>query len=139
MTASSEASIEFWVASARKQGQMIPPCSSSIWARIMSENRVSALKPNESAREASKLQGQPSTRRLMNGSGRLNTDYIDVYWVHAWDFMTQVEAGHIRARLERRGPCWEILNALTCVFSVWCNDPDRSMTFVTYVSPKNGW
>ena len=53
----------------------------------------------------------------MNGSGRLNTDYIDVYWVHAWDFMTQVEAGHIRARLEfglfvPRKPEWLCLTRL---------------------------
>ena len=33
---------------------------------------------------------------------RLKTDYVDVYWVHAWDFMTPVEEVYARAR--RRGP-----------------------------------
>lgn len=31
------------------------------------------------------------TRSLEESLGRLDTDYIDIYWVHAWDSMTPVE------------------------------------------------
>jgi len=30
-------------------------------------------------------------RSLESSLKRLNTDYIDVYWVHIWDFLTPVD------------------------------------------------
>jgi aryl-alcohol dehydrogenase-like predicted oxidoreductase len=37
---------------------------------------------------------------------RLATDYVDVYWVHAWDFLTPVRRGLERAGMGRRtGRC----------------------------------
>src|SRR5260370_15731269 len=44
-------------------------CSSSMCARMIASKFVSASKPNERARDASRLRGHPSTIRMMTGSG----------------------------------------------------------------------
>ena len=44
-------------------------CSSSMCARMIASKLVSASKPSEHARDASRLRGHPSTIRMMTGSG----------------------------------------------------------------------
>ena len=46
-----------------------PPSSSSIWLRMISSKSRSAVKPSASARLVSKLRAQPSTMRMIVGSG----------------------------------------------------------------------
>lgn len=70
------------------------------------------------------------TESLHASLERLRTDYIDLYWVHAWDFLTPVEetmralddavrAGKILYVGVSDAPAWAIAQANTLA---WCRD-----------------
>lgn len=50
-----------------------------------------SLSTNDGDPNASGNQRKNMVRAVDASLKRLNTDYIDLYWVHAWDFMTPVE------------------------------------------------